>query len=362
MTIELARRLLHGGAPAASIEAALAAHALQGAAFVFALLEHSPELTRLVERELSRVPAGTPELHLVRPSRELGALLPRGLCERLLAVPVRRDEDGAVDVAAVDVLDPHIGQELAFHLQAPVRLWRAELGALRAALSELGSAAELGAETPPLVVAGETAFPSRVPTLRPARAPSSNPPIPLTRRPALTQAFNLTRARVHTSDGAPRFRRSLDDAVSALSIAESADAVAEALVSGLDPADVLVLAVHRDMFEARAAGGSLGPQQAPLGIPSGRGSLLDQALKSGFYLGPIAPSVVHAELRARLGETVGEVYALPIQVAARPVLMLLIGRYGPSLEATRRADRLGEAAEQALERIVRLRRRKSERA
>jgi hypothetical protein len=90
--------------------------------------------------------------------------------------------------------------------------------------------------------------------------------------------------------------------------------------------------------------------------------LLDEALKSGSYLGPVAPTVVHAELRARLGETVGEVYALPIQVTGRPVLVLLTGRHGPSLEATRRANRLGEAAEQALERIVRLRRRKIERA
>jgi hypothetical protein len=134
------------------------------------------------------------------------------------------------------------------------------------------------------------------------------------------------------------------------------------MLHALEPADVLVLAVHRDMFELRAAGGSLGPQQAPLGIPAGRGTLLDQALKSKFYLGPVTPSVGHAELRARLGETVQEVYALPIHVVGRPVLVLLIGRYGPSLEATRRADRVGEAAERALERIVRLKRQKGERA
>jgi hypothetical protein len=137
--------------------------------------------------------------------------------------------------------------------------------------------------------------------------------------------------------------------------------VAAALIFALEPADGLVLAVHRDMFEARAAGGSLGPQQAPLGIPSGRGSVLDQVLKAGSYLGPVPPSVVHAELRARLGEPVSEVYALPIQVASRPVLIVLAGRYGPSLEATRRVDRLVHASEQALERIVRNKRRQSER-
>jgi hypothetical protein len=201
-------------------------------------------------------------------------------------------------------------------------------------------------------------FPSRVPTLRPAR--SSNRPIPLLRRPVPHPVFSLKRPRVYGSDGSFHFARTLDQALAGLSNADSADAVADAIVNGFEPADALVLAVHRDMFEARAAGGSLDEQQAPLGIPSGHGSLLDQALKSGSYLGPVEPTAVHAELRARLGETVGEVHALPIQVMGRPVLVLLTGRHGPSLEATRRANRLREAAEQSLERIVRLRRRKSE--
>jgi hypothetical protein len=362
VTIELAQRLLHGGAPAASIEAALVAHAQQGKAFVSALLECSPELSELVERELSRVPDGTLEVHLVRPSRELGELLPRGLCERLLAVPLRRDAEGGVDVAAVDVSDPHVSQEFGFHLQAPVRLWRAELSSLRAALASLppAPAADRESQAPSLVAPVENSFPSRVPTLRPAR--SSNPPIPLIRHPGPHPVFSLKRPRVHGSDGSFQFARTLDQALAGLSNADSADAVADAIVNGCEPADALVLAVHREMFEARAAGGSLAGQQAPLGIPSGHGSLLDQALKFGSYLGPVAPTAEHAELRARLGETVGEVYALPIQVMGRPVLMLLTGRHGPSLEATRRANRLGEAAEQSLERIVRLRRRKSERA
>jgi hypothetical protein len=358
VTIELARRLLHGGAPAASIEAALVAHALQGEGFVSALLERSPELSELVERELARVPEGTPEVHLVRPSHELAALLPPGLCQRLLAVPLRRDAEGGVDVAAVDVFDPHVSQEFGFHLQAPVRLFRAELSLLRAALASLSPADE--SQSRSSVAPVEQSFPSRVPTLRPAR--SSNPPIPLIRRPEPHPVFSLKRPRVHASNGSFHFARALDQALEALSNADSADAVADALVDAFEPSDVLVLAVHRDMFEARAAGGSLGGQQAPLGIPSGHGSLLDEALKSGSYLGPVTPTVVHAELRARLGETVGEVYALPIRVAGRPVLVLLTGRHGPSLEATRRANRLGEAAEQALERIIRFRRRKSEQA
>jgi hypothetical protein len=365
VTIELARRLLNGGAPTQAIEAALVAHARDGAAFVSALLEGAPELSGLVERELSRVPEGTPELHLVRPSLELADRLPHDLCDRLLAVPIRRDaESGAIDVAAVDVLDPHIAQEFGFHLNAPVRLWRGELSAIRTALIALESRAALEDEDSPEPpsLAPKPAFPSRIPTLRPPRTLSSNPPIPLTRRPVPHQVFNLTRSRVSAGDAVFRFEQTIEEAMASFSQCDSADAVALAVIAALEPADALVLAVHRDMFEARAAGGSLGPQQTPLAIPSGRGSVLDQALKAKFYLGPVPPSVVHAELRARLGETVSEVYVLPIQVAARPVLMMLAGRYGPSVEATRRADRLAAAAEQALERIVRLKRRQSERA
>ena len=359
MTIELTRRLLHAGAPASSIEAALVAHAADRVPFVLALVERSPELAGLVERELSRVPEGTLELHLVRPSQELWEALPRGLCHRLLALPVRKDpETGVVDVAALDVLDPHVPQELAFHLGAPVRVWRAELPALRRALETLGEAAAPESDAPPPGLG----LPSRVPTLRPPRTLSSNPPIPLTRRPVPHQSFPLKRARVQASEQSFRFARSLEDALLEFTRAESADAVALSLVEGLEPADALVLAVHRDMYEARTASGSLGLHTAPLGIPSGRDSVFDQAMKSGYYLGPIAPSVVHAELRARLGETVAEVYVLPIRVSGRPVLILLVARYGASLEATRRSDRLAEAAEQALERVVRVKRQRSERA
>jgi hypothetical protein len=362
VTIELTRRLLHAGAPAASIEAALVAHAVDRVPFVLALVERSPELAGLVERELSRLPEGTPELHLVRPSRELLEELPRGLCHRLLALPLRRDpETGVVDVAALDVLDPHVAQELAFHLQSPVRVWRADLPALRAALETLGESLapesdESSMIPPPL------GLPSRVPTLRPPRTLSSNPPIPLLRRPVPHQSFPLKRSRVQAAESGFRFARSLEEAVHEFTRAESADAVAVSLVDGLEPAEVLVLAAHRDMYEARTASASLGLHTAPLGIPSGRDSVLDQAMKSGYYLGPIAPSVVHAELRARLGETVSEVYVLPIHVSGRPVLTMLVARYGTSLEATRRSDRLAAAAEQALERVVRVKRQRSERA
>ena len=215
VTIELARRLLHGGAPAASIEAALVAHALQGEGFVSALLERSPELSELVERELSRVPEGTLEVHLVRPSRELGELLPPGLCQRLLAVPLRRDAEGGVNVAAVDVFDPHVSQEFGFHLQAPVRLWRAEL---RAVAGGAGFAS-------PSTCDGSRIAPAPPPVAPVEELVSSNPPLPcvrrapairrslLIRRPEPHPVFSLKRPRVHVSDDSFHFARTLDQAL-----------------------------------------------------------------------------------------------------------------------------------------------------
>jgi hypothetical protein len=66
--------------------------------------------------------------------------------------------------------------------------------------------------------------------------------------------------------------------------------------------------------------------------------------------------VVHAELRAALpSSALEEVYVAPAIVAERPALVLLMAGFGPSLEATRRADRLTQAASRAIERIVRAR-------
>ena len=137
MSIELAQRLIGSGAASASIEAALAAELDADVPFLTALLDRHPELTGLVERELERT--GVPEIHVVRASTDLSARLPPGMCERLLAVPVFRDPETArVDVAAVDVLNTHVATEFGFQLATRVRVLRASLAAVRAALAAGG--------------------------------------------------------------------------------------------------------------------------------------------------------------------------------------------------------------------------------
>ena len=81
-----------------------------------------------------------PTMRHVTPVPALVQHLPPGLCERLLALPVRRDpRTGTVDVAVVDSRDPHPVEEMAHWLKAPVRLVRTSLAAMDAALRRMHS-------------------------------------------------------------------------------------------------------------------------------------------------------------------------------------------------------------------------------
>lgn len=102
-----------------------------------------------LERQLARSPA--PVMHKVEPLEHLLARLPSGLTERLLALPVRHDAiTGTVDVVTADSDDLHVAHEIAFHLEAPVRLLRAPLTAIEDALARLRARQELArAPAPP---------------------------------------------------------------------------------------------------------------------------------------------------------------------------------------------------------------------
>ncbi|MGC4079421.1 MAG: hypothetical protein QM702_20750 [Rubrivivax sp.] len=72
------------------------------------------------------------------PLGEVVDRLPHGLCARLLAVPVRRDAiTGTVDVVVADPRDTHAAREISFHLDVPVRVVRAPVGAIEEALRRL---------------------------------------------------------------------------------------------------------------------------------------------------------------------------------------------------------------------------------
>jgi hypothetical protein len=128
--------LLEELASEGAVAEALFASVTRGVPIVQALVESGAVTAEILGRYLARTEA--PYLRQVAPLRELVERLPAGLCERLLAVPVRRDAiTGTVDVVVADAGDPHPAKEFAFHLGAPVRLVRASAPAIDEALRRL---------------------------------------------------------------------------------------------------------------------------------------------------------------------------------------------------------------------------------
>jgi hypothetical protein len=189
VTVELARRLIdHGGIAAVDIEAALVDVVRSGVPLVRALVERGPTLALLVERELARSKA--PFVNQVRPDPELARRLPPGMCERLLAVPLRTDrKTGTIDVACVDPFDPQVALEIAFQLGTQVRILRAAYVEILSVLDGLhaggtfleGVARVLG--TPPLGMAATR--PINEIDLRSAPAASGQRPAPSWRPPPM---------------------------------------------------------------------------------------------------------------------------------------------------------------------------------
>jgi hypothetical protein len=144
MAFALARSLLLADAvtPEALAES-LMVSATRGTSLVRALLAtHAIDPARL-EQQLERGDA--PTMRHVAPVMALVQHLPPGLCERLLALPVRRDpRTGTVDVAVVDARDPHAVEEMAHWLKAPVRMVRTSLASMDAALHRIHTKNEVG--------------------------------------------------------------------------------------------------------------------------------------------------------------------------------------------------------------------------
>jgi hypothetical protein len=144
MAFALARSLLLADAvtPEALAEALLVS-ATRGTSLVRALLATRAIDPARLEQQLERGDA--PTMRHVAPVMALVHHLPPGLCERLLALPVRRDpRTGTIDVAVVDARDPHPVEEMAHWLKAPVRMVRTSLASMDAALRRLHTKPEVG--------------------------------------------------------------------------------------------------------------------------------------------------------------------------------------------------------------------------
>lgn len=399
MSAELARRLIHSGASPVQVEAALFEAVQRGVSLTQAVNELYPELVELLERALDR--SDFPSVLTVRPQAELVRLLPIGMCERLLAVPVLRDSrTGRVDVASVDVLDGHVASELEFHLGVPVRVLRTPFTELVSALEGLHAS---GIFLPGLskILAGRGATLAE-PNIseraeRESQPPPSEPPIPLLRKSiapnppwvadapelSFSQPEALTDADIYTYEpgeafdepvlslgrpkpfntselAGPPWSLEFEAAVQRFESAESPEQVVTALCDGLAPVRALVFAVRNTSFDVRAGSPGLGDpaELRTISVPSGNGSLLDAAQRTGLYLGPFSQLSPLTTLEGKWAAAPSsDCYARAVNVSERPSLIVLMAGFSESTEATRRLDVLARSAGSALERIVRLRKR-----
>jgi hypothetical protein len=399
VTVELARRLIESGVPLADIEAALLLVVERGLPLSEALAERDEGLLTRVDQELNR--SELPSVLTVRASPELFARLPDGMCRRLAAVPVHVDpRTGRVDVAATEPLDPHIAQEFAYQLEQPVRVLHASREAVRGALDRLqqrgkvsalppAEGAPSGSDAPiplvkldtgarsdaPIPLVRRSLLPARAPSLVPAPAARSGPaalpeeegvaaswrskppPVDLVvgarLAPNRPEPSRPHAARVSSVPPPPTVRERLEKAA-------SPEAVLELLREALAPSASIVFAIKSASFEGRVAS-ELVEQRTPakqLSLLSHQPSVLETAVKSGFYLGPIPNTPNHRELRDALPpDMVNEVYVTVITVSDRPSLVWLIAGFEQSLDLTRRADEVAQAAGRALARILRERKR-----
>jgi len=394
VTVELARRLIESGVPLADIEAALLEVVLAGVPLTEALVSREPALLERIEQELLR--SDLPSVLTVRASPELYARLPEGLCGRLMAVPVHVDpRSGRIDVAAVEPLDPHVGQEFTFHLGQPIRVLQASRDAVRGALERLQQRTK-GSVLPADRAAASLGSDAPIPLVKPEPAARSDAPIPLVRRSMVPVRASAVPARhsvppesVPEAEGVALSWRSkppprdLVAGVAAeasaqarsasrapapptltaserLEIATKPEEVLEVLRDALEPAASMVFAVKNASYDGRVASASVQERAAikEISLLSHQPSVLETAHKSGFYLGPIPNTPNHRELRDALPpDARNEAYVTTVVVSDRPSLVWLVAGFEQSLDLTRRADEVAQLAGRALTRILRERKR-----
>ena len=256
MSAELAKLLLRGGVPTPDVERLLSASVSRRTNLPSALAAERPELLEVLDRELGR--ADVPSLEIVRAQPELMASLPDGLCERLGALPVRQDpRSGRIDVAVLDPLDPHVARELEHHLDAPVRVLWARFEAFDAALKQSPAGAGRVPSGPPLPLVRRA---SRSELEMSAAHDDDEPVLSLTRSKARHTAPIPPPALVPEPLGLEALAPSLESGLDELAKAQNPDEVVTALVLGLGPAPVLVLAVRGQAYEGRAGSAPLDAQ------------------------------------------------------------------------------------------------------
>jgi hypothetical protein len=325
---------------------ALLLSATRGTPLVRALLAARAIDPPRLERHLERGDA--PYMRHVAPVLSLVEQLPRGLCERLLALPVRCDPlTGTVDVAVVDASDPHPVEEIAHWLGTPVRMVRTSLASLDTTLrrTNVASSAGIQALAPPIWQAGSSQPPPAVE--RDGPDPTTDPNIPFTlTRKSLAPAAPLADVEPMLE----RIRREHDrDAILEL-VLVAAETVAHR---------VAVLAVRHGALVGWTCSPQLADRPTLRSLRmSAAGTVLAPALdKDGARLVRIPPDPVHAPLRSLWRELPeGELVVVAVRVERKPVALVVACPLRQPAIAAGRMERIAEVAGSAMAQALRLRR------
>jgi hypothetical protein len=410
MTFALARSLLLADAvtPDALAQALLVA-ATRRTSLVRALLAtHAIDPQRL-EQQLERGDA--PFMHHVAPVMALVQHLPPGLCERLLALPVRRDvRTGTVDVAVVDARDPHPVEEVAHWLSAPVRMVRTSLTSMDSALRRLHAKPEHGMRplAPPIWVPSASPqtqdlsktpaygspiydesrlvdpdddstpteivdFPLADPNIPFVLRRKSTEPIsvvalaePVVERPVRVEqepVLDLRRRKPAVAPNAPSppFAE-ITTILQAIRDANDRDSILELLIVGTRTVarKVAVLAVRRDVLVGWTCSPEMGDRAAlrAARVSPEMSNVFQAALESeAAHLTRIPKDAAHAPLlSAMTAAPMAEVALVAVRVEGKAVAIVLADELGDALVATRRMQELAGVAGEALGRLLRERR------
>lgn len=418
MTFALARSLLLADAVTPeALSQALLVSATRGTSLVRALLATRAIDPARLDEQLERGDA--PAMRHVVPLMSLVQQLPPGLCERLLALPVRRDpRTGTIDIAVVDARNPHPVEEMAHWLRAPVRMVRTSLASMDTALRRLHArpqdvgprplAAPIWvppAQDPPRDFSQTPAYGSPVvdeSQLAPELDDSSptevvdfgvaaanipialkrkSGPVPIDLGPTAEDGepvLELRRPSLHPSAPEPvldlRRRKEpaslaptapfaeVDALLDTMRSAQDRDAILEQVVFAVHTVArrVAVLAVRKDAL----VGWTCSPEVAPRAtwraakIAPSLSDVLTAALASETaMLARIPKDASHAPLLAAMTTPPrGEVALMTLRVEGRPVSLVIADDLGDALQATRRMELVARVAGETLGRLLRERR------
>jgi hypothetical protein len=148
--------------------------------------------------------------------------------------------------------------------------------------------------------------------------------------------------------------------LSALRAAGSRDEVLELVLTGgrMVAFKVALFVAKRGGYLGWACTPEFGDRSEVQGIlvPVDSGSVFDDAVRDGLYLGALRHDDVHMSLLQVMRGASRDVAIVPIRVSGKTAVVIVADELGDTMLATRRLEELARAAGDAFARIVRMRR------